>query len=100
VWLALYRGECDKGLVNQIEGAYDDPIISARALGRIINECGADHAYLALCRHEGRPRESDRELWRELRGLVSTDRLIDMVVFGPDESCSMRTEDAAAVRLA
>ena len=96
LWVAMYADDSDGGLVNQIEGEYDDPRETARALGRILNEVRPDHAYLALCRREGRPREADRELWRELRALVDPDRLIDVVVFNRRHTWSMRAEDAAA----
>jgi hypothetical protein len=96
VWLALYADGREGGLVNQIEGEYDEPAQAARALSRIINEAGADRADLALCRHDGRPREVDRELWRELRRLVARERLLDMAVFNRRHAWSMRAEDAAA----
>jgi hypothetical protein len=91
LWVALYADDREGGVVNQIEGEYEEPMATAHALGRIFDEIAPDHAYLALCRHEGRPREADRALWRELRRLVAGDRLLDMVVFN-----HRRAEDAAA----
>lgn len=99
LWLALYQEGRDGGVVNQIEGDYMDAVATARGLAHIINGVGADRTFLALCRHEGRPREVDRELWRDLRRLVSGDSLIDMVVFNRREAWSMRAEDAAAMPL-
>lgn len=96
VWLALYTDDMPGGVVSQIEGEYEDPGVAAHALGRIINEVEPDRAYIALCRAEGRPRESDRELWRDLRVLVDRETLTDMVVFSDREAWSMRAEDAAA----
>jgi hypothetical protein len=96
LWLALYADDREGGVLSQIEGEYGEPTAIAQALGHILNEVAPDHAYLALCRWEGRPREIDRELWRELRGLVAPDRLIDMVVFNRQHAWSMRAEDAAA----
>jgi hypothetical protein len=96
LWVALYADDREGGVLSQIEGEYEEPRATAHALGRIINEVGPDHAYLALCRHEGRPKEADRELWRELRRLVAGDRLLDMVVFNQRRGWSMRAEDAAA----
>jgi hypothetical protein len=96
LWVALFADDRDGGVVSQIEGEYEEPRETAHALGHIINKVGPDHAYLALCRHEGRPREVDRELWRELRSLVAGDRLVDMVVFNEEHAWSMRAEDAAA----
>jgi hypothetical protein len=96
LWLATYRDDCEQGVVNQIEGAYEDVPATAAALGHIINGCSADRTYLALCRSEGRPTEADRELWRDLRGRVTPESLLDMVVFNQSETWSMRTEDAAA----
>jgi hypothetical protein len=96
LWVALYAEGHDGGVVNQIEGEYEEPRETAHALGDIINQIGPDHVYLALCRNEGRPAESDRELWRELRGLIDPDRLIDMVVFSARDAWSMRAEDAQA----
>jgi hypothetical protein len=96
LWLATYVDGRDGGVVNQIEGAYDDAAESARGLARVINDRRIDRAYVALCRGEGRPTEADRELWRELRRLVSAESLVDMVVFNRREAWSMRAEDAAS----
>ncbi|MBV9293725.1 MAG: hypothetical protein JO222_14890 [Frankiales bacterium] len=96
IWLALYADGDDRGVVNQIEGEFGDPLEAAQALARIVNEIRPDHAYVALCRREGRPREVDRELWRELRRRVADERLFDMVVFSDRHAWSMRAEDAAA----
>jgi hypothetical protein len=96
LWLATYRDDADGGIVNQVDGAYQDPTATAYGLARMSNEGGADRAFLALCRPGGRPYEVDRRLWRELRRLVSADVLIDMVVFDRRGTWSMRAEDAAA----
>lgn len=95
LWLATFFEDDEQGVVNQFEGAYSDPIQSAQGLAHVINELGA-RAFLALCRVDGRPREIDRELWRELRSQASPDLLIDMVVFDKDHAWSMRAEDTAA----
>lgn len=97
LWLAVYAESGGAGVVQQFEGAYDDPPGTARGLGRIINECG-DLAYLALCRQEARPTEADRALWRDLRGLASPEKLVDLVVFNEQHAWSMRREDAEAAR--
>jgi hypothetical protein len=96
LWVALYPDDSDGGLLNQIEGDYEEPGPTARALAHILNEVKPDQAFLALCRFDGRPRERDRELWRDLRGLVVGDRLVDLVVFNREQTWSMRDEDAAA----
>jgi hypothetical protein len=67
IWLALYVDEHEGGIVNQIEGHYEDPPGTARGLATLVNETGAGGAFVALCRSEGRPTEGDRELWRSLR---------------------------------
>ena len=95
LWLATFFDGDEKGVVNEIEGAYPDPIVTAHALASIVNECGAV-AYLALCRWDGRPTEADRELWRDLRRQASPELLLDMVVFNDTGAWSMRDEDAAA----
>ncbi|HEY4631121.1 MAG TPA: hypothetical protein VIG96_07465 [Blastococcus sp.] len=99
LWLASYVGDDPRGVVSQVEGAYEDVEVTGRSLARIINEVGADRYWLALCRREGCPTESDREVWRLVRDLVSADALTDMVVFNRDRAWSMREEDAAAVPL-
>jgi hypothetical protein len=96
LWLAAYVEDREGGVVSQFEGAYEDAAATARGLGEIIHGCGADRAYVALCRHEGRPTEADREMWRDLRGLVSRESLVDMVVFNQRETWSMRVEDASS----
>ena len=96
LWLATYRDDSDQGVVAQVEGHYEDAPATARSLALIVNEVPADRSYLALCRRDGRPTETDRELWRDLRRLAEPDRLIDMVVFNQSDSWSMREEDAAA----
>lgn len=95
LWLAMFRDGDEKGLLNQIEGAYEDPVLTARALARIINECGVQ-SYLALCRWDGRPTEADREMWRYLRRQISPDLLLDLVAFNDKAAWSMRDEDTAA----
>ena len=67
LWLASYVGDDPRGVVSQVEGAYEDVDVTGRSLARIINEVGADRYWLALCRREGCPTESDRELWRLVR---------------------------------
>src|SRR3954453_558786 len=99
LWLASYVGDDPRGVVSQVEGAYEDVEVTGRSLARIINEVGADRYWLALCRREGCPTESDREVWRLVRDLVSADALTDMVMFNRDRAWSMREEDAAAVPL-
>src|SRR3954454_15816749 len=99
LWLASYVGDDPRGVVSQVEGAYEDVEAAGRSLARIINEVGADRFWIALCRREGCPTESDRELWRLVRDLVSADALTDMVVFNRRRAWSMREEDAAAVPL-
>ena len=100
LWVATFRDGDDNGVVQEITGDYGDAAAMANALGRIVNgvisSCGIDRVYLALCRSEGRPTESDRELWRDLRGRIAGDVLVDMVVFNQREAWSMRAEDAAA----
>jgi hypothetical protein len=100
LWHAVYDDGAEYGVVNQIEGAYEDAIPTARGLAEIINECSAELSFLALCRCDGRPTEEDRELWRELRRLASNQKLTDMVVFNGRDSWSMRAEDNAAARAA
>ena len=95
LWMASFLGDDDKGVVNQFEGSYEDPVRTAAGLAEVINGLGV-LAYLALCRFEGRPREADREMWRALRDQASPDLLIDMVVFDKDRAWSMRAEDNAA----
>jgi len=96
LWLALYKDGRDGGVVNQVEGHYEDPAGTARGMALIINQVCADHAYVALCRRDGRPTEADRELWRQLSRQVSSEVLTDMVVFDAVRAWSMRAEDAAA----
>ena len=96
IWLALYVDGRDGGLVNQIEGEYEDVDESAAGLAHIINADLADEAHLALCRPEGRPTERDRELWRAVRARTTPSRLTDMVVFNRTQLWSMRAEDAEA----
>jgi hypothetical protein len=96
LWLAVYRDADVSGVVNQIEGAYDELPGFAEPLARVITGCGAEKAHLALCRPGGRPYEVDRELWRGLRQLVSPELLVDLVVFDRHEHWSMREEDAVA----
>jgi hypothetical protein len=96
IWHATYIDGSEHGVVNQIEGAYDEPIEFAGALSEIINGLDSFRSYLALCRPEGRPTEADRTLWRELRRLANPDALVDLVVFNADDVWSMREEDAAA----
>jgi hypothetical protein len=95
LWMASFFEADEKGILNEFAGAYSDPVQSARGLAHIINALGAQ-AFLALCRVDGRPREIDRELWRELRSQASPDLLVDMVVFDKDHAWSMRAEDTAA----
>lgn len=96
LWLATYLEGQDGGVVMQFEGAYEDTVATARGLSLVVADGPADSYYLTLCRREGRPRESDRELWRALRANTEPDRLIDMVVFNRESAWSMRGEDAAA----
>lgn len=96
MWHATYVPGTEQGVVNEIEGRYDDPVETARALAHIIIELEGTRSYLALCRAEGRPRESDRDLWRELRRLAGPESLDDLVIFNAETSWSMRAEDAAA----
>jgi hypothetical protein len=96
LWIALSMNGAEGGVVNQVEGPYDDAAGAARALAMIVNETGADRAYVALCRQEGRPTERDREMWRRLRAAANADVLVDMVVFNDTDAWSMREEDAAA----
>jgi hypothetical protein len=99
MWLATYP-ESGTGVVEQFEGPYDDPPATAHGLGHTINERGADLAFLALCRQEGRPTEADRALWRNLRVLASPEKLVDLVVFNKHHAWSMRREDVDAARAA
>ena len=94
-WLAPH-GDRAGGVVSQIEGAYDDPAVAASAFALILRECDAEDGFLAICRWDGRPTETDRELWRSLRAEVSVEQLSDMVVFNDREAWSMREEDASA----
>jgi hypothetical protein len=96
LWLATDFDGDERGIVHEITGAYEDPVAAAYGVGRIVDACTPDHAYIALCRSEGRPTESDREMWRVLRGLVSAETLTDMVVFNRRQAWSMRAEDTAA----
>ncbi|HZU75443.1 MAG TPA: hypothetical protein VFA70_01685 [Dehalococcoidia bacterium] len=96
IWLAAYLEDTEGGTVSQFEGAYEQPLATARGLAEIMNGCGADRTYLAICRRDGKPTEADREMWRELRSLVDSSLLLDMVVFNRREAWSMRSEDAAA----
>jgi hypothetical protein len=96
LWVALYLDGDDGGIVNQVAGPYEDVVAAARALAMIVNETGADHAYVALGRPDGRPTEKDRELWRRLREQTTPEVLIDMAVFNASGALSMREEDAAA----
>lgn len=95
LWMATFFDGDEKGVLNQFEGAYFDPEPTAQGLAEVINGLGAQ-AYLALCRFDGRPRESDRDLWRILRNQASPDLLLDMVVFNNEHAWSMRAEDTAA----
>lgn len=96
LWVATCATDADGGVVNQREGEYAEPKATAHALGRMINAATPDIAYVALCRRDGRPTESDRELWRELCRLVTRERLIDLVVFNQRQAWSMRADDVAA----
>jgi hypothetical protein len=96
LWIALYADGRDGGVVNQIEGHYEDALATARGVAAVINEIGPDKAYIALCRSDGRPTEEDRALWRELRDGVPADVLVDLAVFSEIRAWSMRKEDAAA----
>lgn len=96
LWLATYLVDAEGGRVSQFEGAYEHPTATAHGVADIVNGCGAERAYLAACRRDGRPTKGDRELWHELRPRVGPELLIDMVVFHRDEARSMRAEDAAA----
>jgi hypothetical protein len=95
VWLAPH-GDRAGGVISQVEGAYDDPDVAASAFVRILRECEAEGGFLAICRWDGRPTESDRELWRMIRAQVPVEQLGDMVVFNDQQTWSMREEDAAA----
>lgn len=96
LWLAFYADDATGGLLNQIEGQYEEPVATAQSLAYLINNIGPDRAHLALCRWDGRPTEADRELWRELDRLVSSETLIDMIVFNAELRWSMRADDALA----
>jgi hypothetical protein len=96
IWLAMYDDDREEGVVSVFEGEYEDPARTASGLAYVINELPVDHAYVALCRTEGRPTEADRELWRGLRSQLKDATLVDMVVFNRDAAWSMRAEDAAA----
>ena len=98
LWLALFA-EVEGGVVQQITGEYEGVRETAWFLAEAINRCRPDHAFVAISREDGRPTESDRELWRDLRGRVDPDVLVDLVVFNRDERWSMRGEDAGAVPL-
>ena len=96
VWVALERDDLDRGVVSQIEGAYDDPSDAARGLTNVIEASEADRAYVAICRWDGRPTEDDRAVLSELDRTFSADRLIDMVAFNDVQRWSMRADSAAA----
>jgi hypothetical protein len=74
LWLATYRDDEDGGTVEQVEGAYEEPVATAHGIADIVTNSGAHKAYIALCRAEAQPLESDRELWRVLRGLLGARR--------------------------
>lgn len=92
LWLATYVDGREGGVVAQLEGDYEDPAAAASGLAHIIRDCGADRAFLALCRRDAQPTENDRELWRTLSRLVDAERLIDLVVFNRHQARSMRAE--------
>lgn len=100
LWLASYVDDQEGGVVAQFEGAYEHPAATGRGLARIVTDSAADRCYVALCRREGRPRESDREMWRLLRDRTDANQLIDMVVFNRETAWSMREEDATAAAAA
>jgi hypothetical protein len=100
LWLALYDDDAERKIVEQIEGSFDDAAQAAQALGDLINGVPPERAWLAICRSEGRPYESDRELWRRLRAAVTPGKLVDMVAFNARIVWSMREEDVAASRAA
>lgn len=95
LWVAVLPAEGSHGVVQQIEGDYEDPVPTADALAAIISGCGADRAFLALCRRDARPTEGDCILWRRLREAVRGELLIDMVVFNRHRTWSMRADDSA-----
>ena len=96
LWMAMYQDDQEGGVVSEIEGDYEDPVATADSLTAILNDVRPDRCYFALCRRGGRPRESDRWLWRRLREQISTDSLVDFVVFDDEAAWSMRAEDAEA----
>ena len=96
LWIALYADGRDGGVLNQIEGECTDIPATAHALTTIITGGDPDRVYLALCRWDGRPRESDRELWRMLDAQISSDKLADMIVFNDSQRWSMRADNIAA----
>ena len=98
MWMAFYADDSDGGVVNEITGEYEDPIVAADGLAHIMNEIDPDRVLLALCRSDARPTEADRRLWRRLRGLVDATKLADMVMFNRRAQWSMRAEDAAATK--
>jgi hypothetical protein len=99
LWVAFYRDGDEAGIVEEITGDYGEPSF-AEPLAELINGVTPDRAWLALCRPDGRPHESDREFWRRLRELVDAHRLVDMVIFNRQSIWSMRDEDSAAKDLA
>jgi len=96
LWLAFYADDAPGGVLNQIEGQYEDPVTIAKSLAYLVNEIAPDRAHLAVCRWDGRPTEDDRELWRQLDRLVPADRLLDMIVFNAELRWSMRADNAVA----
>jgi len=98
LWLAFYADDAPGGVLNQMEGQYEEPVATAESLAYLINEIAPDRASIALCRWDGRPTEDDRELWRRLDRLVSADRLLDMIVFNAGMCWSMRSDDVTSPR--
>lgn len=96
LWFATFTDDAEGGVVQEIEGEYEDIDRTTDTLASIANSDLIDRTWLALCRAEGRPTESDREFWRALRGKVAGGSLVDMVVFNHSDVWSMREEDAAA----
>jgi hypothetical protein len=94
-WFVLYRDDEPGGVVEEITGEYEDAEQTARLFAGIVETCHPQRVQLAVCRHRARPTESDRALWRTLRGLVDADVLVDMVIFGRHHRWSMRSEDAS-----
>lgn len=99
LWVAFYDDD-QPGVVEQIEGDYEDVAATVTGLSQVINGVSFEHAHLAVCRREGRPTEADRELWRGLREAVDAARLVDLVVFNDRDAWSMRDEDRQAQRAA